>query len=73
MSVRNGAFRLCGVFAGSWVSEGGTVVETLGAMGFYVIVSLLACGVPTANGSQRLIVIGTVSGGSDGVFVGVGK
>ena len=72
LSVRNGTLRLCGVFARPWVSEGGTVVEALGAMGFCVIVSLLAYGVPTANGSQRLIVIGTVSGGSDGVFVGVG-
>ena len=60
------------MYAGSWVSEGGTVVEALGAVGFCVIVSLLAYGVPTANGSQRLIVIGTVSGESEGVFVGVG-
>ena len=42
-------------------------------MGFCVIVSLLAYVVPTANGSQQLIVIGTLSGGSEGVFVGVGK
>ena len=72
LSVGNRTLRLCGVFARPWVSEGGTVVEALGAMGFCVIVSLLAYGVPTANGSQWLIVIGTVSGGSNGVFVGVG-
>ena len=34
MSVRNGTFGLCGVFARPWVSEGGTVVETLGGYGF---------------------------------------
>ena len=72
VSVRNETFGLCGVFAGSWVSEGGTVVETLEGMGFYVIVCFLAYGAPTANGSQRLIVIGILSGGSDGAFVGVG-
>ena len=72
MSVMNGTFRLCGVFARSWLSEGGTLVEMLGAMGFCVIMGLLAYGVPTANGSQQMIVIGTVSGRSDGVFVGVG-
>ena len=44
----------------------------LGAMGFCVIVSILAYGVLTANGSQRLIVIRILSGGSEGVFVGVG-
>ena len=66
MSVRNGTLGLCGVFAGSWVSEGGTVVETLEAVGFCVIVSLLAYGVATENRSQWLIVIGTLSGGSDG-------
>ena len=72
MYVGNGTFRICGVFAGSWVSKGVTVVGTLGGMGFCVIVSLLAYLVPTAKGSQRLIVIGTLSGGSEEVFVGVG-
>ena len=71
-SIVNGTFGFSGAFAGSSVSEGGTVVGTFGGMCFYVIVSLLAYGVPTANGSQRLIAIGTVSGGSNGVFVGVG-
>ena len=72
MPVGNGTFRICGMFARSWISKSVPVVRMLGGMGFCVIVSLLAHGVPTANGCQRLIVIGTVSGGSDGVFVGVG-
>ena len=43
-----------------------------GGMGVCVIVSHLVYEVPIANGSQRLIVIRTLSGGSEGVFVGVG-
>ena len=37
-------------------------------MDFCVFVSLLAYGVPIANGSQRLIVIGILSGESEGVL-----
>ena len=44
----------------------------LGAVGFCVIVSPLAYGVPTANGSQQLIVIGTLSGESEGGVCGCG-
>ena len=54
------------------MSKGGTGVGMLGGMGFCVIVSLLAYGVPTANGSQRLIVIRTLSGGSEGGVCGCG-
>ena len=72
MSVGNGTYGLCGVFVRSWVFKGGMVVGMLGGMDFCVIRSLLAYGVPTTNRSQRLIVIGMLSGGSEGVFVGVG-
>ena len=72
LSIGNETFGLCDVLARSWVSKGGTGVGTFGGMGFCVNVSLLAYGVPTANGSQRLIVIETLSGGSEGVFVGLG-
>ena len=72
MFVGNWTFGLCGVFARSWVSEGGTVVGMLGGMGFCVILSVLEFGVPTANRSQRLIMIRTLSGGSEEVFVSVG-
>ena len=54
------------------MSKGGTGVGTFGGMGFYVIVSLLAYGVPTANGSQQLIVMRTLSAGNVRAFVGVG-
>ena len=63
MSVRNGTFGLCGVFAGIWVSKGDTGVGTFRGMGSCVVLSLLAHGVPSANGSQRLLVTGTLSGG----------
>ena len=64
LSIGKREFGLCCCAAGCGVSEAGTRVETFGALGFYIIVSLLTYGFATANGSLWMNVIGTQSKGS---------
>ena len=42
-------------------------------MGFCIVVDLFAYGVASVNGSQQMIVMGTLLGGNEGACVDEGK